>query len=65
MARKKRATKHHGVKAPSEQILLLATIGLEEGPEVPCDVDQSQPGLLIWEDYRPKDEGQAKTAVPT
>lgn len=63
MARKKRATKHQGIQARAEQILLLATISLEEGPEVPCDVDVSLPGVLIWEDYRPEDVGQAQTAA--
>lgn len=63
MARRKRAAKYQSVQAPAAQILLLATISLEEGPEVPCDVDRTMPGLLIWVDYRPEDVGQAKTAA--
>ncbi len=45
MLRKKRASKQLRVKPPAAgHILLLATIRLEEGSEVPCDVDLSLPG---------------------
>lgn len=65
MPRKKRANKHVGRQAPPDQILLLATIRLEEGPEVPCDLGATMPGWLLWEDYRPVDErqSQAPTAL--
>lgn len=63
MPRKKRANKHLVHQAAPDQILLLATIRIEEGPEVPCDLGAVMPGLLLWEDYRPVDDGQPKAPV--
>lgn len=54
------ASKHSGTRGA---VLLLATVRLEEGPEMPCNVSQSIPGLLFWEDYCLEDAGRAKKAA--